>query len=80
MRPCTVGRVEAFLKTLRPETLSRLTAEQITGYLQQVSSAAQLAEWQFRQLVDALQLLLVGLAQLPGGKVAVFDPHRTGLC
>jgi hypothetical protein len=33
MRPWYVRRVEAFLKALRPESLSRLTAEQITGYL-----------------------------------------------
>ena len=58
MRHWYLRRVEAFLKALRPVSLSRLTAEQVTGYLQAVWSQGQLADWQFRQTVDALQLLI----------------------
>ncbi len=78
MRPWYVRRVEAFLKAPRPESLSRLTAEQIIGYVQKVSSVAQLADWQFRQLVDALQLLLVDLAQVPTGKVVDWGWWKAG--
>jgi len=65
MRPWYLHRVEAFVKALWPESLSRLMAKQVTGYLQAVSSQGQLADWQFRQTVDALQLILVDLSQVP---------------
>jgi integron integrase len=78
MRPWYVRRVEGFLKALRPESLSRLTAEQVTGYLQEVSSQAQLTGWQFRQLVDSLQLLLVDLAQVDAGKGVDWDWWKDG--
>ncbi|WP_295394440.1 hypothetical protein [uncultured Thiodictyon sp.] len=38
MRPWYLLRVEAFLKALRPESLYRLTAEQVIGYPQNLSS------------------------------------------
>ena len=68
-----VARVEAFLKEVRPDSLSRLTEEQITGFFQKASSRGELAEWQFRQLVDAMQLLIVDLAQAPVGKAIDWD-------
>ncbi len=73
MRPWYVRRVEGLLKEVRPESLSRLIDGDVTGYLQQVSSRSRLVGWQFRQLVDALQLLLVDLAQPPAGKWIVWD-------
>jgi hypothetical protein len=78
MRPWYVRRVEGFLKVVRPESLSRLAAEQITGYLQQASSDSHLAEWKFRQLVDALQRLLVDLAQVPAGKAVDWGWWKAG--
>jgi integron integrase len=68
-----VARVEAFLKEMRPESLRELTREDITGYLQEVSSRRRLDDWQFRQLVDALQLLIVDLAQVPAGNAVDWD-------
>lgn len=62
-----VARVEGFLKELRPESLKELTKEQITGYFQEASTTGNLVDWQFRQLVDAIQLL-VDLAQVPVGR------------
>jgi len=53
--------------------LTRLTAEQVTGYLQEVASQGELAAWQFRQTVDALQVLLVELSQAPIGKGIDWD-------
>lgn len=63
-----VRRVEDFLKAVRPGSLAGLSAEEVTGYLQEASSRPGLADWQVRQLVDALQLLLVDLAQVPAGR------------
>ena len=68
-----VARVEAFLKELRPESLAMLTGEQITGYFEQASRSGQFAEWQFRQLVDAIQLLVVDLARVPVGHEVDWD-------
>ena len=78
MRPWYVRRVEGFLKARRPVSLSQVTAEEIAGYLQEVSAQAQLADWQFRQLVDALQLLFVDLAQCPAGKAIDWDWWKAG--
>ena len=71
-----VGHVENFLKALHPETLSQLTRQQITGYFQEVSSQGRLQNWQFRQLVDAIQLLLVDLAQVQEAKLVDWDSWK----
>ena len=63
-----VRRVEDLLKAVRPDSLARLSAQQVSSYLQQVLSRKGPADWQFGQVVDALQLLLVDLAQAPAGK------------
>jgi integrase len=73
-----VGHVETFLKALRPESLKALTKDQITGYFQESSSAGNLLDWQFRQLVDAIQLLVVDLAQLPVGREIDWDYWKEG--
>jgi len=78
MRPWYVRRVEGFLKARRPVSLLHVTAEELTGYLQEVAAQAQLADWQFRQLVDALQLLFVDLAHCPAGKTIDWDWWKTG--
>ena len=68
MRPWYVRRVDGLLKALHPAFLSRVTTEEIAGYLREVSAQAQLTDWQFRQLVDALQLLFVDLGHCSVGK------------
>ena len=67
-RPHYVRFVEAFLRDLRPKSLSALTGKEVTDYFKGVLSTSKLADWQFRQVVDALQLLLVDLAQAAAGK------------
>ena len=47
MRSWYVRQVEGFLKARRPASLAQVTAEEIAGYLQEVSAQAQLADWQF---------------------------------
>ncbi len=61
-----------------PWSLSRVTAEEIAGYLQEVSAQAQLTDWQFRQLVDALQLLFVDLGQCAAGNEIDWDWWKAG--
>lgn len=78
MRPWYVRRVEEFLKARRPGSLARLTAEEISGYLQEVSAQARLADWQFGQLIDSLQLLLVDLAGCPAAKAIDWDWWKAG--
>jgi hypothetical protein len=68
-----IRRVEDFLKDLKPTALSALTADQVTDYLRRMSARSDLADWQMRQIVDALRLLLVDLAQVPSGKGVDWD-------
>ena len=68
-----VLRVEEFLKAMESRPLSQLAREEVTGYFGRVSSQNRLADWQFRQLVDAVQLLLVDLAQAPAAKEVDWD-------
>jgi hypothetical protein len=42
----------------QPNSLKGLSADEMTGYLRETSSQGKWQDWQFRQLVDALQLLL----------------------
>ena len=48
-----VRRVEDLLKAVRPDSLARLSAQQVSSYLQQVLSRKGPADWQFGQVVDA---------------------------
>lgn len=72
-RPHYVRFVEAFLKDLRPTSLSALSGKEVTDYFQGLSRKSKLTDWQFRQVVDALQLLLVDLAQVSAGKQVDWD-------
>ena len=58
-----VQRAEDFVAAMRPERLSELTVEEITAFFRRYARENQLTDWQFRGTVDALQLLLVELAQ-----------------
>ncbi|MBK1633915.1 hypothetical protein CKO31_24925 [Thiohalocapsa halophila] len=58
-----VQRAEDFVAAMRPKRLSELTVEEITAFFPRYARDNQLTDGQFRQTVDALQLLLVDLAQ-----------------
>jgi hypothetical protein len=49
--------VEAFLRELRPKSLSALSGDTATGYFPRLSTSSKFTEWQFRQLAEAIQLL-----------------------
>jgi integron integrase len=68
-----VRRVEDFLKDIKPHSLRGLEAGQITDYLRRLSSRGRFSGWQFRQAVDAIQLLLVDLASAPGAMQVDWD-------
>jgi integron integrase len=72
-RPHYVRFVEAFLRDVRPKSLSELSGKDVTEYFEQLSRKGDLADWQFRQVVDAIQLLLVDLAQVSVGKQVDWD-------
>ena len=61
---------------VKPSSLKGLSADEITGYLRQTSSRRKWQDWQFRQLVDALQLLLVDLADVKSAQVVDWDSWR----
>jgi len=71
-----VVHVQQFLRVVTPTSLKGLSADEITGYLQQASSQGKWQDWQFRQLVDALQLLLVDLADVKAARVVDWDYWR----
>jgi hypothetical protein len=56
-----VQRAEAFIAAVRPTRMRQVRADQITAFLTRYPREHRLTGWQFRQLVDALQLLLVDL-------------------
>ena len=71
-----VTHVEQFLGAVHPNSLKGLATDDITGYLRQTSSQGKWQDWQFRQMVDALQLLLVELADVKSAQVVDWDYWR----
>jgi integron integrase len=55
------------------QRMSQLTKDDVAGYFARASSENRLADWQFHQLVDAIQLLLVDLAQVSAAKEVDWD-------
>ena len=62
-----VARVESFLREMEGTPVRALAPEAITAFFDKVAREGQLADWQFRQLVDAVRLL-VDLADAPAGR------------
>jgi hypothetical protein len=55
------------LKEVQPESVARIAPDVIVDYFSRVSVEGKLADWQFRQMVDAIPLLVVDLAGAPAG-------------
>jgi hypothetical protein len=60
-----VIRAEQFERALGGRDPRSCDAADVTGYLQEVGTRASLADWQFRQILDALQILLETVLDLP---------------
>jgi integron integrase len=71
-----VARVEDFLRQVKPASLQSLSPEQVTGYFQDLSRQGKLLDWQFRQAVDALHILLTDLANTPAAGNVDWDYWR----
>jgi hypothetical protein len=54
-----VRHAEAYLKAFPDKRLRQHTREDVTGYLRQAGELDRMADWQFVQIVDAIQNLLV---------------------
>ncbi len=59
-----VRRAEAYLKAFPAKRLAQHTREDVNGYLEQAGRLDRITDWQFVQIVDAVENLLV-TAQAP---------------
>jgi hypothetical protein len=58
-----VQRAEDVVAAVRPKRLSALTVAETTAFVPRYAREKHLTDWQCRQKVDTVQLLLVDLAQ-----------------
>jgi integron integrase len=58
-------RAEQYFKAFPDTPLARHTAADVTGYLQEIGRAARLKDWQYRQLVEALEVLFTKAVRSP---------------
>ena len=56
-----VVRAQDFVEAMRPKRLGQLTAEEIAAFFPGYAGERRLTDWQYRQTVEAVQLLLVRL-------------------
>jgi len=56
-----VRHAEVFIKAHSERRLSTLTADDIEHYLKEKGRSEKLTDWQFKQLVDALRILFIGV-------------------
>lgn len=66
-----VIRIEQFVRYLSGKSLADCTADDLTQYLTELGSGGALEDWQFRQTVDALQIMMTKVLNVPGA--ADFD-------
>jgi len=59
---------EAYIKAHSKLRLSQHSTEQIESYLKEKGRNPHLQDWQFRQIVESLQILFVGMVQAPWAK------------
>lgn len=73
-----VARVEAFLKEAKPESVRTVTEQEVKEYFNQKSRDTTLEDWQYGQVVDAIQILLVDLAHAPAASGVDWDYWKEG--
>ena len=61
------------LLAVRPTRVGEVSAKQVTGFFLKHARERRLTDWQFRQIVDAVQLVLVDLAQVPVSSALDWD-------
>src|SRR5690606_11689324 len=60
-----VIRVEQFSRWLRGKSPGECSADELTHYLTELGSRGRLQDWQFRQTVDALEIMLTRVTITP---------------
>lgn len=68
-----VLRAEAFINAVRPTRMGEVSVEQITTFFPRYAREQRLDEWQYRQTVDAVQLLLVDLVHSSASREIDWD-------
>ena len=68
-----VRRAKEFLAGMRPDSLSELTGEDVDTFFQTTMESEPLSLWQFRQLGDVVQVLVVDLAQSQAGRAVDWE-------
>lgn len=68
-----VLRAQAFVEAMRPKRLGELTAEEINAFFPRYAREQRLSDWQYRQTVEAVQLLLVQLGGCPAAQQVEWD-------
>ncbi len=68
-----VVRAQDFVDAMRPKRLRELSAKEITGFFPAYARERRLTDWQYRQTVEAVQLLLVRLGGCPAAKTVEWD-------
>jgi hypothetical protein len=66
------------LAAVRPTRMGEVSAKQVTGFFLKRARERRLTDWQFRQIVDAVQLLPVDLAQVPVDSAPKLDDWKAG--
>ena len=67
LRRWYVRRVEEYIKANTGAPLRSHTMDVVTGYLESVGRIGRLADWQFRQVVHAIQILFCDLLEVAWG-------------
>ncbi len=76
-RRWVVRPAEVFIKAHSGRRLATFTADDIEHSLKEKGRSEKLADWQFRQMVDALRILFAGLVvPRPGPRSSVIVPIR----
>lgn len=60
-----VKHVERYIKAHAGHRLAQHTAQDLTDYLDELGRTARLSDWQFRQAIQALQILFIGMVRAP---------------
>ncbi len=70
-----VIRAEQYIKAFPDKRLAGHGPEDVVSYLEQQGRSGRIQDWQFRQLVDAIQNLfsMLGVILAVGGGLAVLD-------
>jgi len=58
-----VKRVEHFIKSFPETRLQSISSDDLTNYLKEIGRKSDCQDWQFRQVVDALQILFVDIVE-----------------